>query len=87
LKYLRKGKTTDVLVFDITEPQDSKRMFADIVISVDTAIRNAKIFKTTPLYEIKLYLIHGALHLLGYDDHGLKQRQLMRKKEKTYVNT
>ncbi len=87
LKYRHKNTPTDVLVFDILESKNSNHIFADIVISTDTAIRNARIFKTTKFYELNLYLIHGTLHLLGYDDHGLKQRQLMRQKEKEYVNT
>ena len=63
------------------------QMFADIVISTDTAIRNAKIFKTTQLNELYLYVVHGVLHLLGYDDRTQKQRQIMQKKEKEYVDT
>jgi len=74
------------LAFDITDKKDKDKMFADIVISTDTALRNAGIYKTTALDEVNLYLVHGALHLLGYDDHSLRDRQLMRKKEKIYVN-
>jgi len=80
LKYRHKNRPTDVLVFP-------GQMFADIVISTDTAIRNAKIFKTTQLNELYLYVVHGILHLLGYDDRTQKQRQIMQKKEKEYVNT
>lgn len=78
---------TDVLAFDFTQPLNKNRIFADIVISTDTACRNAKIFKTTYLYELNLYLIHGVLHLLGYDDRTQSQIQLMHKKEREYVNT
>jgi len=39
-----------------------------MVISLDAAERQAQIFKSTPKEEFKLYLIHGVLHLLGYDD-------------------
>lgn len=87
LKYLRKNYPTDVLTFDFSSPKDKKNIFADIVISTDTASRNAKNFKTTRIYELNLYLIHGLLHLLGYDDCTPKQRQLMRKKEREYVDT
>lgn len=86
LKYLAKNEATDVLAFDITDKKDKDKMFADIVISTDTALRNAGIYKTTALDEVNLYLVHGALHLLGYDDRSLRDRQLMRKKEKIYVN-
>ena len=57
---------------------------ADIVVSADTAIRNAKIYNTTPRQEILLYAIHGILHILGYNDSNPKQRMIMRKKESLY---
>jgi len=87
LKYLHKNKPTDVLAFDMGRPPDSRTILADIVISTDTAIRNAGIFKTSPLYELNLYALHGLLHLLGYSDSNPKQRQLMQRKEKKYANT
>jgi probable rRNA maturation factor len=87
LKYLRKNKATDVLAFDMSVPLDKGRMFADIIISADTAMRNAAIFKSTPSEELKLYAVHGTLHLLGYDDRTRRQRELMRKKEEYYVDT
>lgn len=56
-------------------------LFADIVISTDRAIANAKTFKTTPLYELYLYVIHGVLHILGYDDKRKIDRLIMRKRQ------
>lgn len=85
-KYLKKNAPTDVLAFDITTPKEKKELIADIVVSTDTALRNAKVFNTTPFYELNLYSIHGLLHLLGYDDHSSKNRKLMRKKELKYVH-
>ena len=87
LRYLGKNQPTDVLTFDNTSPLDNAHMCADIIISTDTAMRNARIFKTTPVDELNLYAVHGALHLLGYDDHTPKQRKLMRQKEEEYVHT
>ena len=81
LKYLGKNNPTDVIAFDIAGPKARKKIFADIVISTDRAIFNAKIFKTSPLYELYLYVVHGVLHILGYDDKTKKDRLLMRKKE------
>ena len=86
-RYLRKNKPTDVLAFDITNPKDKGQLSADIVISSDTAIRNARVFKTTPFYELSLYSIHGLLHLLGYNDHSRKDKKIMRGKELKYVHT
>jgi probable rRNA maturation factor len=41
--------------------------------------------KKDPQTELYLYVIHGVLHLSGYDDHSPRQTKLMRKKEKTYL--
>lgn len=82
LRYLGKDRPTDALAFNITEaPYISKDIFADIVISTDTAIRNARIFKTSGPYELYLYVIHGLLHILGYDDKSKKEKAAMHKKE------
>jgi len=85
-KYLKKDSPTDVLAFNIGDIKEKNKLYADILISADTALRNAKIFKTTPDYELKLYSVHGILHLLGYDDHSLKDKKIIRKKELKYVH-
>ena len=81
LKYLGKNNPTDVIAFDVAEPKRPDKIFADIVISTDRAIDNAGAFHTTPLFELYLYVIHGVLHILGYDDKTKKDKLLMRKKE------
>ena len=70
-KFLGRHYATDVLAFET----------GDIVVSVDMAIENAKHFKTDLKRELVLYVIHGLLHLLGYDDHRPKDIALMRQKE------
>ena len=66
---------------------NSKILLADIIISTDTVIRNSKIFKTKILDELNRYCVHGVLHLLGYNDHTLKERLAMRDKEDIYVHS
>jgi len=78
LKYLGKNNPTDVITFDIAEPKRPDKIFADIVISTDRAIDNAGVFGTSSLYELYLYVVHGMLHLLGYDDKDARQRQIMK---------
>lgn len=75
---------TDVLAFDLSS--DKKRLCADIYISADTAVRNSKIFRTDPVSEIYLYVIHGLLHIAGYDDHLPRDIRIMRGKEEFYLN-
>src|SRR5438477_12043799 len=58
---------TDVLTF----------RHGEIVISAETAARQAKIFRSTLAGEIQLYLLHGLLHLAGFDDIAPHQRKQM----------
>lgn len=85
LKYLGRNNPTDVIAFNITDPKDKKNIFADIAISSDTAVENARAFHTTPLFELYLYVIHGVLHILGYDDRKQTDKLAMRKKESKYL--
>ena len=71
------NKTTDVLSF----PQDDQ-FLGDLVISYPTAKKNSKRYKTTIKREIQRLIIHGILHLLGYDHKKKKDRDIMRGKEK-----
>ena len=74
-RFLQKDSPTDVIAFGPSFNKDGA--YVDIAVSSDAAIKNAKIFKTTPLYELYLYIIHGVLHILGYDDKTPGQRKKM----------
>lgn len=80
-RYKGTDRTTDVLSFC----QDGD-LLGDIVISLETAKRNADIYKTTVEKEVERLLIHGMLHLLGYDHKKQKERRVMREKEKELLN-
>ncbi|MBN1913527.1 MAG: rRNA maturation RNase YbeY [Candidatus Omnitrophica bacterium] len=79
-RFFKLDTPTDVIAFDISAGGLSKELSADIAISVDTAISNSRIYKTSLSYEISLYIIHGVLHILGYDDKREKSRRLMQRK-------
>jgi probable rRNA maturation factor len=78
-RYSGRDEPTDVLTFDITGPKD-KGLCADIIVSTEAAVRNARTFQTTPEYELFLYAVHGALHLCGYDDCTGRKRKRMHQK-------
>jgi probable rRNA maturation factor len=78
LLYLGSDCPTDVISFD--DSLNRKELLADIAVSTQAACRNAKIYKTTALYEMYLYVIHGVLHLLGYDDERKTDRLIMQKR-------
>jgi len=79
-KFLHSRRATDVIAFNLSDQKKSGVFVGDIAVSVDTALRNARRFKTTPVYELCLYVAHGALHLLGYDDASPAQQKKMHKK-------
>ena len=85
LKFLQNGSSTDVLAFNLSG-KNKKVLLADIIISTETAIAQARKFKTTPDYELMLYVAHGLLHILGYNDNNKLETKLMRQKEAAYVN-
>ncbi len=72
-------RTTDVLSF----PQDGPdtRSLGDIIISVDTAKRHARFYRISMQREIIKLIIHGILHILGYDHKKKNDANKMRKKE------
>jgi len=80
LRYLGRNSPTDVIAFDVCRPQEKDKIFADIVVSTGMAIKNAKEFKTNPLFEVYLYVVHGVLHILGYEDKTQRQRAIMHEK-------
>lgn len=70
-------KPTDVLSF----PMGEDDILGDIVISVDTTIRQAEEYAHTPLDEATRLWIHGLLHLCGYDHETPEEAAEMRAKE------
>ena len=87
--YRRKNRSTDVLSFSMREGKRLKRdssILGDIVISVDRAKKQAGRFNSTFKKETCLYIIHGILHLLGYEDGGPSSRKKMQRKEAQILN-
>jgi len=81
--FLDDPSPTDVITFSANPDFDSA---GEICISIDEAIKNAKSFSTTISHEITLYLIHGWLHLFGFDDKNEKAIKAMRQAEKDAFN-
>lgn len=79
-------KPTDVLSFSLVEgeaPSDAgERLLGDIVISLETARRQAAEYDATLEREVNRLLIHGLLHLLGHDHHEARERSVMEREER-----
>lgn len=74
---------TDVITF----PADTDMDFAgEIIVSVDHALKKSQELGLPFAQELALYLIHGWLHLAGYDDLNDADRQEMRKAEQRALN-
>jgi probable rRNA maturation factor len=81
-KYLSHDYYTDVITFDNSE----EHVFAgDIFVSVDRVRENAELFEQSFIDELNRVMIHGILHLLGYDDATDSQKKIMRSKEDFYL--
>lgn len=63
------------------------RLQGELIVSVDTAIREAHVHGWSPRAELLLYVVHGMLHLCGYDDLTDDARPLMRLKEREILAT
>ena len=81
-RYKKEDRPTDVLSFKIERKEFGLRSFlGEIFISSDTAFENSKIFGTGFERELTLYIIHGILHLFGYDDENAEDRARMSKRQ------
>ena len=81
-KYLSRDYLTDVITFDYTENQV---VGGDLFISVKRVMENSKKFEVAYKQELKRVIVHGVLHLLGYDDSNEKEIAMMRKMEDLYL--
>lgn len=83
-----KNEPTDVLSFpmELENFIPEVRMIGDIVISTDTAARQAEEYKHSVIAEIVILMIHGLLHLHGYDHIEEEDRVKMRARESDVLN-
>lgn len=83
-RYLDHDEPTDVLSFPLSEPGAPKLM-GELVIGVEVAQAEANRRGHQVQDELGLYVIHGLLHLCGYDDQNEREAQVMRAKERAYL--
>jgi probable rRNA maturation factor len=88
-----KDAATDVLSFSLREPdagagqQAPERLLGDVVISVDTARRQADGYDASLQDELYRLLIHGVLHVMGYDHEAPGERRAMQRQERHLAAT
>ena len=83
IKSLNHHFFTDIITFDYCE---GDILSGDLYISVDTVRANAEFYNTDFDNELYRVIVHGLLHLIGYDDHSDEEIAVMRSKEDFYLN-
>lgn len=84
-KHLNHDYTTDIITFDYSD--DFESLDGEIFISVDDAKSNAKKFKVKLNEELARLVIHGILHLLGYDDQITSDKKTMKLMENKLLSS
>lgn len=80
-RFLRHDYPTDIITF----PLEEQPLEAELVISIDTARRQAREYRVTLREECARLAVHGTLHLCGYDDRTEKERDTMKEREDFYL--
>jgi len=83
IKYLQHDYYTDIITFDYCE---GNKLSGDLFISIDSVRENAAFYGTEFADELNRVLVHGLLHLIGYDDHSESDIAVMRAKENYYLS-
>ena len=81
-KYLNHDYYTDIITFDYCE---GDLLSGDLFISIDSVRENAAFYGTAFENELNRVIVHGVLHLIGYDDHTEEEIAQMRSKEDFYL--
>lgn len=82
-RFLDHDRPTDVLSFRLN---DEAPLEGEVYVDVETAAERCEEFGTTPADEILRYVVHGLLHLAGYDDSTAEERTRMQVLEDRYLS-
>jgi rRNA maturation RNase YbeY len=82
MKYLQHDYFTDIITFDYCEKDI---LSGDLFISIDSVRETAQFYGTEFVDELNRVMVHGLLHLIGYDDHTEADIAVMRQKENYYL--
>lgn len=82
-EYLNHKYYTDIITFNYCE---ENTINGDIYICTETVKNNSALFNVTFIEELHRVMIHGILHLIGYDDKNEDETEVMREKENFYLD-
>lgn len=82
-KYLKHNYSTDIITFDYSTERNN--LDGEIFISLPDAVKNSKLFRVSVDNELLRLVVHGILHLIGYNDMNSGERKTMKKEEDRLV--
>ena len=82
-RFLQHDYFTDIITFDYSE---GGKISGDLFISIDSVRENSLEYGTDFEDELHRVVVHGVLHLIGYDDHTDEDIKMMRAKENYYLS-
>ena len=85
--FLRHDYPTDVISFLMDDLRNKGYLEGEVLACTEMAKERAKEFGWTAKEELLLYIVHGMLHLTGFDDVTPEQQAVMQKKERHYLAT
>jgi probable rRNA maturation factor len=87
-RFLKRNRPTDVIAFYTTRnfPADQKNYIGDLIVSVEQARRQAQEQGHSLLQELRILIIHGMLHLKGYQDTTPALKKKMFKRQEDILN-
>ncbi len=83
-RYAHRRYRTDVFAFNLSDKTD-RQLLGQIIVNSQLAHDQAKKLKTDPAAELALYIVHGLLHLIGYDDHARNDAEKMHTRCQRYL--
>ena len=84
VRYLQHDEPTDILTFPLSEP-GAQKLAGELVIGAEVALAQATERGHDVRTELALYVIHGLLHLCGFDDHDDDDIRAIRERERHYL--
>jgi probable rRNA maturation factor len=84
--YFDDASITDCMSFPLDPPEAGYRLLGDVVVCPKVALNHCHEHGGDPYEEATLYLVHGILHLLGYNDIEERDRAAMRQAEERHMN-
>lgn len=83
-EYLNKNRTTDVLSFSLVDEKDAQ-LEGEVYANIEQIIRQAVDYRVAFNEELSRIIIHGLLHLIGFNDQADEEKQIMTQKEDQYL--